>query len=313
MRLDAAELELLAGPNASALSHAAKLVYILGIRPYMDYATGLVGYKRRVSYQSLRELLEVAPPPGSHREERQYTVEAVRAVLRELEKSGLIRWIRSRERGLFFECLAAHRDSSPKNRNNMGTTSRSTIGNDMKNPSADTGLSPVEPQQEHHHDLAEEQHTSGYPELNTPSTARARDAPPEPRAAGMPGCIPGAAWRLYVDERFRLTGRLMSLGQLTALWQQLAALDAEGYDVGLVLQRCVAYGYATFDRRPELLKKSATPVPPPTQRGSHAPSHEMDNSVAAKVRRRAAERERERADADAGAATVIEGHFRRGA
>ena len=37
------------------LPHIQQLSYLRGIRPYMDTHTGLVGIKRRVSYQSIAE------------------------------------------------------------------------------------------------------------------------------------------------------------------------------------------------------------------------------------------------------------------
>lgn len=58
--LNETELESLQG-----LQHEARTLYREGLRPYMDFATGLVGYKRRVSYQMFRELLEVVPDVGS--------------------------------------------------------------------------------------------------------------------------------------------------------------------------------------------------------------------------------------------------------
>ncbi len=318
MRLDDEELDLLSGHGASALGHAAKLAYILGIRPYMDFETGLVGYKRRVSYQSLRELLEVAPVPGSHRAERQFTVEAIRVVLRELERAGLILWIKSRDRGLFFECLVAHRGHPSKNRNNMGTTSRSPMRMHPEESSTDAGLMGDEAHEEHHQDPTEEQHTSGSPVINTTPNTRARTmAHPT-----MPSCIPHAAWEAYLEERNRITGRVMSIGQRLALSAELVTMDMEGYDLEKVLRRCIAYGYATFDRRHELKKKppgatnqtpgaSASTTEP--KRGHYGEIREFDNSAAARTRR-ASERWRREQESEPGAdesSVILEGRFDR--
>lgn len=318
MRLDAEELEVLSGHGASSLSHAAKLAYILGIRPFMDFETGLVGYKRRVSYQSLRELLEVAPVPGSHREERQLKTDELRTLLRELERVGLIRWIRSRDRGLFFECLAAHRGSPSKNRSHMGATSRTPIRNNTTNASNGAGFMDDEPHREPHQDHGEEPHTSGSPvNTNTTTNAHARANPVD--NSGCPACIPMQAWVDYEAERNLHTGRPMSITQRLALWQQLAGMDAEGYDIGKVLMRCVAHGFSTFDRKPELMKKppGATNQTPGActstlkpKRGNYAGHEDIDNSAVAKVRRRAEARERERQE-QPGSAVIIEGAFRR--
>ncbi|KTD26049.1 hypothetical protein [Legionella israelensis] len=46
------------------IPHMQRLVYIMGIRPHMDRKTLMVGIKRKISYQSLREALYVAPIRG---------------------------------------------------------------------------------------------------------------------------------------------------------------------------------------------------------------------------------------------------------
>ncbi|HHI5327267.1 TPA: hypothetical protein ACPYPK_000670 [Legionella pneumophila] len=42
------------------LPYIQRVVYLMGIRPYMDRQSCIVGIKRRISYQSLRETLYVA-------------------------------------------------------------------------------------------------------------------------------------------------------------------------------------------------------------------------------------------------------------
>ena len=122
-RIDPEEYGLLAGDNCSSLSHEARLVYLLCIRPRMDYETGIAGQGRgRISYQGIAEVLEYAPPKGSTKPPKQYAKEAIRAVLSELERSGLVKWLKTEERGLFFECLRADRESVSKNMNNPRTT-----------------------------------------------------------------------------------------------------------------------------------------------------------------------------------------------
>lgn len=109
------ELSVLAGDNNSSISYPAKIAYLLAIRPHMDSATRMVGYKRTVSYQSITEVLEYVPPKGSTAKAEKITKDRVRAVLNELERVGLIRWIKSQERGLFFECLMGGTDKSVQN------------------------------------------------------------------------------------------------------------------------------------------------------------------------------------------------------
>jgi hypothetical protein len=132
-RIDDDEMEVLAGDNNSRLSHEAKLVYLLGIRPYMDYETGLVGFKRVVSYQSIREVLEYAPPKGSTKKAQRYEKEAIRAIFKELERAGLILWVKNEDRGLFFECLKALRGKRTEIMNNPWTTPEQPQANNPKN------------------------------------------------------------------------------------------------------------------------------------------------------------------------------------
>lgn len=104
IKLNDDELEALArGEGASQISHAAKLLYLLVIRPAMDYGTGTAGTRRVISYQQIREVLEHTPPPGSHRQETRYSKEQIRSLIREIERAGWVEWVRSSNRGLVFQ------------------------------------------------------------------------------------------------------------------------------------------------------------------------------------------------------------------
>lgn len=330
MRLDDDELAILAGDNASRISHAAKLLYILGIRPHMDFETGLVGYKRRVSYQSLRELLEYMPVPGSRRRPETFTKDNIRSLLAELERANLIKWLKNaEERCLFFACLAADRGNPSKNRRPTGATPSSHPGSPTRShtgkPSNGAGFDGVapthEPPEEPPTDMAEEPPTSGSPVNTTHHTRRRARERPAGQAC-MPACIPADAWAAYAEERQRLTGREMSLGQQLALWQELASMDAEGYDLARVLRRCVGHGFATFDRRPDLMKKPpvATNLNPGAcastqepKRGHYGQIQDVDNSAPGRVRQAIERRRRERNEDGGGdePGGVFEGKFER--
>jgi hypothetical protein len=189
----------------------------------------------------------------------------------------------------------------------------------MNNPtqaSNGAGLNGFEQPHEQQTHFADEQPTSGLPGNTGERERRAREK--NGADAAMPGCIPASAWAVYEQERNLKTGRVMSINQRLALWQQLTAMDAEGFDLGAVLRDCVAQGFARFERRQELRKKplGATNQTPGAststqtmKRGNYAGHEDVDNSAVAKVRRRAEARERERQAADSG--NVIEGAFRR--
>lgn len=70
------------------LQAEAVKVYVMGIRPYMDYATGIVGIKRKFSYQSLSELLSI--PAGRGSQKVTVTRDKIKWVMSRLESAGLI-------------------------------------------------------------------------------------------------------------------------------------------------------------------------------------------------------------------------------
>lgn len=65
-----------------------RVIYIMGLRPYMDRQTCIVGIKRRNSYQSLREILYVAPIAGV--KTGSPSRQQVKRAFKSLERAGLI-------------------------------------------------------------------------------------------------------------------------------------------------------------------------------------------------------------------------------
>lgn len=86
IKLNEAELDALSG-----LGHAAFRLYVAAIRPRMDYATGTVGKRVRISWQALKEWMYVEPRSGvaavTHNESM------VRRLAKQLVKHGLLREI----------------------------------------------------------------------------------------------------------------------------------------------------------------------------------------------------------------------------
>ncbi|BCA94322.1 protein LvrA [Legionella antarctica] len=82
-----------------------RVVYLMGIRPYMDRKTFMVGIKRKISYQSLRETLYVAPIKGvktgcpSHQQ--------MKRVIKSLARQDIIE-ICSTSKNLIVKCLLAN-------------------------------------------------------------------------------------------------------------------------------------------------------------------------------------------------------------
>lgn len=119
------ELEAL---QRSELSHAAKVLYLTALRPYMDFSTRIVGKVRRVSYQGLHEVIEYIPPQGSKRPKGDYSVKAIRCLIDELERIGMVRRLPNDHNAIFLECLLAHREDAPKNMKGRGRAEKKGRG-----------------------------------------------------------------------------------------------------------------------------------------------------------------------------------------
>ncbi|MFO9571016.1 hypothetical protein SDB67_14180 [Legionella pneumophila serogroup 1] len=94
------ELDALCG-----LSYIQQITYLRGIRPYMDRNTHIVGIKRRISYQSLTEVLYIEPHQGI-KESGSPSRQQIRRAVKGLERSGLIA-IQSFDKHLILKCLLA--------------------------------------------------------------------------------------------------------------------------------------------------------------------------------------------------------------
>lgn len=107
IRLSERELGALHG-----LPFPAVCLYVLAIRPRMDYATGIVGQRPRLSYQALSEWCRVESRQGVS--EERLSRHQLSRLLQHLERAGLIRRRPGRSAGdnLVFRCLLADRDLS---------------------------------------------------------------------------------------------------------------------------------------------------------------------------------------------------------
>jgi hypothetical protein len=101
-----------------------RVAYLMGIRPYMDKQTCMVGIKRKISYQSLREILYVAPIAGVKTENP--SQQQIRRVIKSLERAGLIA-IQSTEKQLILKCILAAEDRSVQSKADMRPTPQADI------------------------------------------------------------------------------------------------------------------------------------------------------------------------------------------
>ncbi|MDP1586313.1 MAG: hypothetical protein Q8M07_01095 [Prosthecobacter sp.] len=118
------------------LPHRAQVLYLRGLRRWMDYETGIVGRGREVSMQMFVELLEVGSKFTSNNKTGSVTAREVRTSLYQLERVGLIERIEGRRisalvHTLVFRLPLAAVDNSVKNsqvtvRSQSGHTSGGT-------------------------------------------------------------------------------------------------------------------------------------------------------------------------------------------
>ncbi len=95
------------------LPHLQQLLYLCGIKPHMDYRTGLVGVKRGISYQSLSEVLYIEPHSGI--QSGSPSKAQLRRALKGLERAGIIK-IQSEDYSLVVHCLFATTTQSATNK-----------------------------------------------------------------------------------------------------------------------------------------------------------------------------------------------------
>ncbi|HAT6958109.1 TPA: hypothetical protein JAN72_15320 [Legionella pneumophila] len=115
------------------LPYIQQSAYLLGIRPYMDRKTFLVGVKRKISYQQLAEALYVEPHQGfehSGSPSRQQ----LRRIIYALERAGLIE-IQSIGKQLILKCLLADANFPVLNKPDTNQTQQPNTNQNDKNDS----------------------------------------------------------------------------------------------------------------------------------------------------------------------------------
>ncbi len=121
----------------SGLPYIQRVAYIFGIRPHMDSRTCIVGIKRRISYQSLSEVLYVEPHPGI--QSGSPSKAQLRRALKGLERAGLIT-IQSNDKQLILKCLLAGKSSYSQNKVVTKASQQAVINQSQEN-AVNKGLS----------------------------------------------------------------------------------------------------------------------------------------------------------------------------
>lgn len=120
------------------VSYFLRTLYVFAIRRYMDYQTGIVGIKRRISYQSLSEEMFIEPQSGvSKNETGSPSKQQLRRALKSLERIGLLEQIKNKDH-LIFRCVLAIRDQSVQSQ--VGTRPTHHLGTEADTAREDETL-----------------------------------------------------------------------------------------------------------------------------------------------------------------------------
>lgn len=118
----------------------AQVLYLRCLRRHMDFRTGIVGLRRRISRRMLVEWLEVRQVPGGHDQTRQLSVGELKWALQRLKQVGLVVPVPGHARQLVFRLPLATTDQSVSRRNSRGTAEEQPTSSDRPFSNADNGV-----------------------------------------------------------------------------------------------------------------------------------------------------------------------------
>lgn len=121
----------------NGLPHLQQLLYLRGIKPFLDFRTGIVGLSRGISYQSLAEELYVEPHSGI--KSGSPSKDQIRRAIKGLEMAGLLR-SQSNDWKLIFQCLLATSDVSNQNKPAIKENEHLATKTSIKNPLKQSGV-----------------------------------------------------------------------------------------------------------------------------------------------------------------------------
>lgn len=220
------------------LPHLAQVLYLRGLRPHMDVATGQVGMIRRLSERGMIEVATVPAVPGrSAAHVVEPTRKAIRSALDALESAGLVRRVQGVDRCFVFYLPKARQDKSVRR-------SRGQIrGQDQEGakPHGNAGFSPSD--DGIRGQIRGPHQGSRYITTTTEASSKGMDSAREEMARlGVPSSTSPDAWGLYV-EHWRAQRR-WSIGRAKQCAGHLRMIEADGGSPSEVLDwalaRCLA-------------------------------------------------------------------------
>lgn len=114
----------------SGLSHLFQITYLLGLKPYVDKKSNLIGLHIKISYKSIAETLFVNPSPGI--QSGSPSKQQIRRAIKQLERVGLIS-IQSEDQTLILKCLLTNSHTHAQNKADTEVDTQPDIGAHRKN------------------------------------------------------------------------------------------------------------------------------------------------------------------------------------
>lgn len=219
------------------LPHLAQVLYLRGLRPHMDVATGQVGMIRRLSERGLIEVATVPAVPGrSAAHVVAPTRKAIRSALDALESAGLVRRVQGVDRCFVFYLPKARQDKSVRR-------SRGQIrGQDQEGakPHGNAGFSPAD--DGIRGQIRGPHQGSRYIPTVMASFEVTESAREESARLGLPEGTSAEAWQLFTDH-WRAQ-RKWSISRAKQCAGHLRIIAAEGGSPDAVLDWALARSLA---------------------------------------------------------------------
>ncbi|EKE79456.1 hypothetical protein [Idiomarina xiamenensis] len=193
----------------SHISDRERTLYLY-LRMHMDYGTGIVGLKRKISYQAIREHLEYKPERGSKAQASSPTKDQIKRLLQKLERYGWIEPLHTKRIGesmIFRLVLASTGAIRPNEERHMSATEALPRSNPVNTASSDTMSAIGAPQ----HD----RHTSDPSDIKIYQDARAREV----RRNGQSLSGQDLNWSNQFLSTARLTGLQLDPDRLQGVFE----------------------------------------------------------------------------------------------
>lgn len=215
-----------------------QVIYLRGIRRFMNRETGIAGLARGISWKSLSEIAEVHRQRGSTDPESTPTRQAIRSALVRLERAGLITKLPASARfeGLVFRCDRYLQDSYVSGRNNHENNHGEGPRSDTPEIEQSRGFEGMPKPDAQPREISEEQPASTIHNITpkTPSTTA--------RAQSSLGTIsPDPAWEAYRSALVDWFGNARGVGGMAIANAQNQTAYRRWFDAGLTLDAVKAH------------------------------------------------------------------------